>query len=52
LQRSNDVRNRALDALALGIAASYIRAMQRRLAIIATTTPSGPRGFFGVRIFD
>lgn len=41
-----------MDALALDRMASYIRAMQRRFAIIATTTPSGSRGLFGARIFD
>ena len=31
---------------------SYMRAMQRRFAIVTTTTPSDPRGFFGARIFN
>lgn len=39
-------------ALAPDRAISYMRAMQRRFAIVTTTTPSGPRGFFGVRIFN
>lgn len=41
-----------MDTLARERMTSYMRAMQRRFAIIATSTPLGSRGFFGARIFD